>query len=169
MSDAPSFRPYEEPDRAWFIALFTDPEVMAHVDGALSAEAAASLFDLLLRASRAPGSQAGRVYAAWVVETEGGHAHAALLRHESDLEIGYILPVAAWGRGLATRIARELVRRALATAGDRRIVATVDPDHVASRRVLEKAGLQHAERIEDELGAYDLYVLAGQGEAGRRR
>ena len=48
---------------------------------------------------------------------------------------------AAWGRGLATEGARALIERGFAEMGLRRIFAETMAVNVASRRVLEKAGL----------------------------
>jgi len=63
----------------------------------------------------------------------------------SDVELGYRLLPSAWGRGLATEGARLLVRRAFADLGVHRVVATTMAVNVASRRVLEKAGLRHVD------------------------
>ncbi|MFC4855293.1 GNAT family N-acetyltransferase [Actinophytocola glycyrrhizae] len=61
----------------------------------------------------------------------------------ADVELGYRLLPSCWGRGLATRGARLLVRRAFAELGLPRVVATTMAVHTGSRRVLEKAGLRH--------------------------
>ncbi len=57
------------------------------------------------------------------------------------MELGYYLGRPAWGRGLATELARALVADALDALGLKRIVAVVRPENAASRRVLAKAGL----------------------------
>jgi len=62
-----------------------------------------------------------------------------------DVELGYRLRPAVWGRGLATQGARLLVRRAFTSLGVERVVATTMTVNVASRRVLEKAGLRHVD------------------------
>lgn len=51
-------------------------------------------------------------------------------------------PLEAWGRGLASEGARALVEYAFADLGARRVVAQCMAVHVASRRVMEKAGLR---------------------------
>lgn len=60
-----------------------------------------------------------------------------------DVELGYRLLPSYWGRGLATRGARLLVRRAFAELGVAKVVATTMAVNTGSRRVLEKAGLRH--------------------------
>lgn len=59
------------------------------------------------------------------------------------VELGYRLLPSCWGRGLATRGARLLVRRAFAELGVAKVVATTMAVNTGSRRVLEKAGLRH--------------------------
>ena len=58
-----------------------------------------------------------------------------------EIELGYDLHPDAWGRGLATEAARAVIGEAFGPLGVDRVVAVVKPDHVASQRVLEKAGL----------------------------
>jgi RimJ/RimL family protein N-acetyltransferase len=61
-----------------------------------------------------------------------------------DLEIGYRLRKAAWGRGLATEAARALVDRAFADPRTERVVAMALVANVASWRVMEKVGMSRA-------------------------
>ncbi len=55
---------------------------------------------------------------------------------------GYILAPDAWGRGLATEMARSMVGVAFGFPQLRRLYATCHVDNRASERVLSKAGLQ---------------------------
>jgi ribosomal-protein-alanine N-acetyltransferase len=66
-----------------------------------------------------------------------------LEHHGPDVELGYDLHPDAWGRGLATEATRAVVEQAFGPLRIDRVVAVVKPDHVASQRVLEKAGLHH--------------------------
>lgn len=147
-----SLRAYAEADRSSFIATYTDPEVMRAVDGALDEATAGALFDGILSGKRV------RVFAGWCA-THGGETvgHGALLREGDDLAIGYILPRRHWGRGYATEIAVALVSYARDTLGRARVIATTDVDHIASRRVLEKAGLAWVRDVLDEEAPYSLY------------
>lgn len=61
-----------------------------------------------------------------------------------EVELGYRLRQAAWGRGYATEGARALIRKGFAELGVRRVVATTYQENRASRRVMEKAGLRLA-------------------------
>lgn len=57
-------------------------------------------------------------------------------------EIGYVVHPDHWGRGLGTEIAGLLLDLAFGPVGLHRVEATTRPDHAASRRVLEKAGMR---------------------------
>jgi RimJ/RimL family protein N-acetyltransferase len=59
----------------------------------------------------------------------------------TDIEIGYRLRKAAWGRGLATEVARELVRIAFEDTTVTRVVACALMANRASTRVMEKVGM----------------------------
>jgi RimJ/RimL family protein N-acetyltransferase len=86
-------------------------------------------------------------------------------------ELGYRLRRAAWGRGLATEGARALIDHAFAALGARRVVAETMAVHVASRRVMEHAGMtlvrefrqEWPYRIEgEELGDVEYAVTRAQ-------
>ncbi|MEE2751671.1 MAG: GNAT family N-acetyltransferase [Myxococcota bacterium] len=149
-------RPYIATDREWFVAIFTDPVIMKHLDGALSIEAAETLFSDILDGTRP------RVFGAWCALFNGDIVgHGALLREGDDLEIGYILPRHAWGHGYATEIAQALSDYGLNSLGRTRLIATVDADHPPSLRVLQKIGMNILERVEDPDGAYLLCGTSG--------
>lgn len=61
-----------------------------------------------------------------------------------DVELGYDLHPDVWGRGLATEAVHAVMGEAFGPLCIDRVVAVVKPDHVASQRVLEKAGLHRA-------------------------
>jgi RimJ/RimL family protein N-acetyltransferase len=59
-----------------------------------------------------------------------------------EVTLGYRLRRSAWGQGYATEGARALIRKGFTTLGVQRVVATTYQDNLASRRVMEKAGLR---------------------------
>lgn len=65
----------------------------------------------------------------------------------SVVSLGYRLRASAWGHGYATEGARALVRRAFTELGVSQIVATTMAVNIASRRVLEKAGLTYTRTV----------------------
>jgi RimJ/RimL family protein N-acetyltransferase len=62
--------------------------------------------------------------------------------HPDELELGYRLRRSAWGRGYATEGSRALIEKGFAELGAQRVVAFTMVVHVASRRVMERAGLR---------------------------
>jgi RimJ/RimL family protein N-acetyltransferase len=58
-----------------------------------------------------------------------------------EIEMGYGLLPAFWGRGLGTEIAGACLRHAFEGLGAPSVVALTNPDHVVSQRVLVKVGL----------------------------
>jgi len=63
-----------------------------------------------------------------------------LERNVADL--GYMLELAAWGKGYATEIATSLLEAAFLQLRADRVISTVDVNNGASIRVLEKAGMR---------------------------
>jgi RimJ/RimL family protein N-acetyltransferase len=59
----------------------------------------------------------------------------------AEIEVGYRLRHAAWGRGYATEGARELVRYGFDDLGLHRIIGVTHPDNGVSQNVLRKIGL----------------------------
>jgi len=58
-----------------------------------------------------------------------------------EAELGYRLRKSAWGKGYATEGSRALIRKGFTEFGVRRVVAETMAVNLASRRVMEKAGL----------------------------
>jgi len=79
-------------------------------------------------------------------------------------DLGYILAREAWGQGYATEIACTLLRAGFAQLGLQRIFAICDVHHLASARVLEKAGLQRETTLygykEAKGRSWDMYRYA---------
>jgi RimJ/RimL family protein N-acetyltransferase len=70
-----------------------------------------------------------------------GLALAPTIDREGDeVELGYIVPRAARGRGVATEMLRRLTQWAFDEAGALRIVLVIDVENAASERVAERCG-----------------------------
>ena len=69
---------------------------------------------------------------------------------DDDVEVGYRLHKAAWGKGYATEGARALVAKGFRELGVRRVWATTMAVNTASRRVMEKAGLRYIRTFHEE-------------------
>ena len=66
---------------------------------------------------------------------------------DADIEIGYFLKRSSWGKGYATEICKRLLQFAFQQVSLKEVVATVDEDNAASKKVLEKSGLRDCGRM----------------------
>ncbi len=60
---------------------------------------------------------------------------------DAEIEIGFFLKRSAWGRGYATEVCKRLLQFAFQEVSLNEVVASVDEDNFASKKVLEKSGL----------------------------
>lgn len=99
-----------------------------------------------------------------------------------EAELGYRLRQSAWGKGYATEGSRALIRKGFTEFGVQRVVAEAMAVNLASRRVMEKAGLTLVRTFHqpwpypiegDELGDVEYALTKAdweqQDQAGRDR
>jgi RimJ/RimL family protein N-acetyltransferase len=94
-------------------------------------------------------------YGMCTVELDSETIGAAGLQHLEgglEVEVGYRFLKEHWGRGYATECARASIAFGFDEVGLNRIVAVVLESNIASRRVLERCGLQ-------EIGLVQAYGL----------
>lgn len=102
-----------------------------------------------------------------------GEAGLQPLEQGPDIEAGYTLARAAWGRGYATEAARAILRWGFAGLGLQRVVAVADPANAASLRVLDRLGMKrlgvrqcyNARMVESALSLRDWRAAAGPAPA----
>lgn len=127
-------RPLTPDDLEYLVALHGDPEVMAFISGAGETREVVetrSLPDLLSRRT-------------WVIfEGETFVGWASLRVEGEEAELGYRLVRAAWGQGYGSQAARALVEIGFGQLGLSRVWAQTMAVNIASRRVMEKAGLRY--------------------------
>lgn len=70
-----------------------------------------------------------------------------VLDETDEIEIKYLLKKSHWGRGLATEAAARCVEDGFQLLNTNLIIGLVHPENIASRRVLEKLGMQYTERV----------------------
>ena len=142
-----ALRPFTAADLHDLAALHGDPAVMRFIDHPVQRAVVEreTLPGILREYARLPAGTG--VFAATV---DGAFVGQGSLRPVTSrglvrdgLELGYRIVAAQWGRGYATQIARQLVRRAFDEVGTTRVVATAMAVNLGSRRVLERAGLRH--------------------------
>ena len=71
------------------------------------------------------------------------HFRPAKAAQPDEVELGYRLHRSVWGMGYATEGSRALIHKGFTELGVQRVVAFTMVVHVASRRVLENAGLRY--------------------------
>ena len=70
-----------------------------------------------------------------------------MLAYSNPRGLGYLIRKVHWGNGYATEFAEAAVKFGIEELNPYQIVATVIPDYIASRRVLEKAGFSSSHNI----------------------
>lgn len=88
-----------------------------------------------------------------------------VLTQPNDIELGYRLRKAAWGKGYATEAAKASISRGVSELGTQRIVAVALAANLASIRVMEKAGLKLEKRFIYEPLAQEVVMYALSREA----
>jgi RimJ/RimL family protein N-acetyltransferase len=127
--------------------LHADPRVMATMGGLLDADETAAR----LRRQIAHWERHG--FGQWIFRDGGGGfvgrggLAAQLLDGVEEVEVAYALAAEAWGRGLATEIARASVRVGLEVLGRASLIAFTLPTNRGSRRVMEKCGFLYERDI----------------------
>ena len=153
-------RRYAEKDKKHFIALFTDVAVMKYVgDGVMTGEQAEAFWRKLFETLYPQN------FNIWAVFTRADSryvGHAGIYPRpakKQDWEFVYFLNRESWGKGYAIEIARRIVEYGCEELNLPEVFATVDDEHSASIRVLEKAGM-NSERFElDDDGRFSVYSI----------
>src|SRR5215469_4544642 len=139
-------RRFTATDVEHLVELDSDPEVMRFLTGGRPTPREVIQRDILPAFLRSyePGSGLG-VFAA--IEKESGEFVGWFgfrpkdAANPTEVTLGYRLRRAVWGRGYATEGARALIRQGFTALGMQRVYATTYEFNLASRRVMEKAGL----------------------------
>jgi RimJ/RimL family protein N-acetyltransferase len=147
-------REWREGDLAPFAALNADPEVMRYFPAPLTrAESDATV-------ERIRAGFAAHGFGAWAVEVPGQAAFIGMIglvipRYQAHftpcVEILWRLARAHHGRGYATEGARACINFGFTAAGLHEIVSLTTVHNRASRRVMEKLGMQHSEDFDHPL------------------
>jgi len=142
----------------------TDPQFMTHLGGTRDAAQTAAYMSRNLQHWDDYG------FGLWLLHDGGDQvAGRAVLRHllvdgTDEVELGYGLHPRFWGRGLATEVAKALLRLAREELRIAAPVAITLPANVGSQRVLVKAGLVYERNIDHEGIAHLLYRARRQEE-----
>ncbi|MCF0059007.1 GNAT family N-acetyltransferase [Dyadobacter sp. CY356] len=131
-----------------YYQLSNNDNVMKFVTGtALSREESDKMLGQILR-DNGTNDYFGR-YLIEEIKTGALVGAAKLEAYGTEVEIGYRIMEEYWGKGVATSIAKSLIRFSLKTFKPTAVIAFVNIRNAASIRVLEKAGMMNVESIED--------------------
>ena len=142
-------RPFEpEQDADAMLAVYGDPEVMRYVPGGAVPDRDAVLSMLLGYEAQ----QAELGFSSWaLVERESaqliGDVGFGIFAPTGDVELGYTLSRAHWGRGFATEAAAACLTAGLAQLPVSRIVALVDEENTRSARAAQRVGMTRLEPL----------------------
>jgi RimJ/RimL family protein N-acetyltransferase len=141
-------RPFTAGDAVLVHAVYSDPEVMRYVATGPMAELVVT--ERLLQDYAAHQQRHG--YSFWAVVERSSRAligDAGLYRTPAgEVELGYTLGAAWWGRGYATEAASRWLSVAFGELALDEVVALAEPANVASLHVLDKLGMRRdGERI----------------------
>jgi RimJ/RimL family protein N-acetyltransferase len=139
-----TLRRWRDEDRAPFVALCADPEVMEPLGGLLSAEQA--IAEIARREAYFDCFGFGR----WVVQRREDAAFIGVVGlapvHSSlplpaGFEMGWRLARDAWGQGYATEAARAAIADGFERCGLAEVFAFTSRPNLRSQAVMERAGL----------------------------
>ena len=135
-------------DSRAMVEAYCDPEVMRFIPGGALADNGAVQSALEAHAR----AQASRGFSSWaVVERENerviGDVGFGIFEPTGDIELGYTLARDCWGRGYATEAAAACLVAGLRHLGAPRIVAAVDAENEASKRVAERIGMARIDTV----------------------
>jgi len=139
-------RGWRDEDHAPFAAMCADPRVMAYLPPINDDAEVAAYLDRV----KAHHERHGFGY--WVLEERATGAFAGLAgllavsfeaHFTPAVEIGWRMPVAFWGQGLATEAARACIHYGFTTLGLREIVAFTAPGNARSRALMGRLGMTH--------------------------
>ncbi len=141
-----------------------NPEVMATLGGVRPPEESRAY------AARQADHWKDHGFGWWAIFDRGSNEFIGRggLRHievegRAEIEIGYALLPSHWGRGLATELARTAKEIGVDVLQLDRIVAVALPTNHASRRVLEKAGLEYSRDVVFKESLHSLYEWVRAG------
>lgn len=132
---------YNQDDFDVFRSLTDDDDVMKYVSGeGLSEEKAKAKFASILHVNSSQNSLGYfKIYNDQNIFI--GDCKLEKYRHDNTLlEIGYILKKEFWGKGYGSLICKELLALAEKTKPGMNIIGNIDPENIASKRLLEKFG-----------------------------
>ena len=165
-------RRWRDEDLDAYARICADPEVMRYLPATMSREESAAQMAGFIRHWKERG------FGLWAVEERAPGefiGFVGLMHHEDwpegdhKTELEWRLGRPYWGQGMATEGALASVRHGFEVLGLQRIISITLPENAASRRVMEKAGLDY--RGETRWRGHDViwYAIDRDGWRARSR
>ena len=153
-------REFTENDAEAFHATLGDPKVMGRIPGGPSSS---------VEETRKKIQKIIKYYQKWgccmwaLILKESGEmiGDCGLMPVEGkgpEIELTYDIALVHWGKGYATESSIECLRYGLEEMNLKRIIAITFPDHIASMRVMEKAGMSRIQNkcyYNQEMAVYE--------------
>jgi RimJ/RimL family protein N-acetyltransferase len=163
-------RRFTEDDADHLFELDSDPEVMRFLNGGKPTPREVVENEILPRFSRYDERTPGFGFWAAVEKASGDFVGWFSFRPSAEDDprqaaLGFRLRGAVWGRGYATEGARALIRLGFTELGVERVTAMTYEENLASRRVMEKAGMTLSRTFRltpADLDAIDTYHVESQ-------
>jgi ribosomal-protein-alanine N-acetyltransferase len=137
-------RAWSRDDAEAAFAIYGDPRVMQHIGNGVPRASLEEQRAALERTIAEGEKHRGRMGSFALVERASGALVGAILLKplpdSSEIEIGWHLGHAAWGKGYASEAARAMLEHARGL-GLKRVLAVAQPANGASLRVMEKIGM----------------------------
>ena len=167
-------------DADLLVELDSDPEVMHFITGGRQTPRREIESKILPAYLEYYERYAGFGFSAAIERSRGEFVGWFHFRPESEddpdqVELGYRLRRSVWGMGYATEGSRALIEKGFVELGVERVYATTMVVNVASRRVMEKAGLRYVRTFHqpwpyaiegDEHGDVEYALLRAEWEGG---
>lgn len=136
------FEHYSESDFSIYFQLVNNPEVMKMILGRpLLEEEARIRFKDMLKLNQTH-TDVGHFKISNIL-TGDNIGHAKLVMTEThQAEIGYLMHPEYWRKGYGGEIAESLVKAAERSAVVEELIAIIDPENIASKKILEGQGFQ---------------------------
>ena len=152
-------RDYSDDDREAFVRINTDPVARQHLNGPLTIREAHDMFEETLAET---DPRQGVRLAVFDRKSNEYLGHVFLVPWEDrrdEMEWGILIRPEHWGCGLGAEVGRATLDECVRRYGLRRVLATIDSDHVASARLLSALGFTHVGRGQDDQGLYDVLAM----------
>jgi ribosomal-protein-alanine N-acetyltransferase len=164
-----AFRHLEPDDLDALAALYADAELRRYFpEGTLTREETQAELDWFRNGH--PDHPTLGLWAAIHKETGGFIGRCGLLPWTIDgvdeVEIAYLIARPWQHQGLGSEAARALVRHGFETLGLTRLIALIDPAHVASIRTAESAGLRFEREAMLEGARCAVYAISARERGG---